>query len=191
MIRPLMLASLLILTTAVAHGKECKGVSFPERLQVDGTELTLNGLGMRKATFLKVNVYVAALYVTRPSRDPKLLLQSTGPEELILHFVRDVGVDDLTKAWNEGFERNSKEQLAAFKDRIARLNGWMSDMKSGQRLTFIRRPGAGVEVQVNGTAKGSIEGDDFARALLAIWLGASPPNPELKQGLLGVGACEG
>lgn len=181
-------ASLLMLATVVAHGKECLSVSFPERMRVDGSELTLNGLGVRKATFLKVNVYVAALYVGRPSRDPKALVEANGPDELILHFVRNVGVDDLTKAWNEGFERNSKQQLPALKERIAKLNGWMSDMKAGQRLTFIRRPGAGIEVSVDGTVKGTIQGDDFARALLSIWLGATPPNPELKQGLLG-GEC--
>ena len=62
-------------------------------------------------------------------------------------------------------------------------------MKSGQRLTFTRRPGAGIEVDVQGAVKGTIEGDDFARAFLAIWLGATPPNPELKKGLLGQ-ACE-
>ncbi len=36
--------------------------------------------------------------------------------------------------------------------------------------------------------KGTIEGDDFAKALLAIWLGGDPPNPEIKAGMLG-GAC--
>lgn len=183
-----LLMSVLGLATATAHAKECLGVSFPDRMRVDGSELTLNGLGARKATFLKVNVYVAALYSQQPSRDPKPLLAASGPDELILQFVRNVGVDDLTKAWNEGFERNSKQQLPAFKERIAKLNSWMTDMKTGQRLTFIRRPGTGIEVGVNGTVKGTIEGDDFARALLSIWLGETPPNPELKVGLLG-GDC--
>jgi hypothetical protein len=178
-----------MLVNAAAHGKECLGVNFPDRMRVDGSELTLNGVGVRKATFLKVNVYVAALYSAKPSRDPKALVAASGPDELILHFVRDVGVDDLTKAWNEGFERNSKQQLPAFKERIAKLNGWMSDMKTGQRLTFVRRPGVGIEVGVDGAVKGIVEGDDFARALLSIWLGENPPNPELKQGLLG-GECK-
>jgi len=40
----------------VAHGKECQGVTFPEQAQVDGSTLRLNGLGLRQATFLKVNV---------------------------------------------------------------------------------------------------------------------------------------
>jgi hypothetical protein len=184
-----LLASLLTLATAPAHAKECLSVSFPDRMRVDSSDLTLNGLGARKATFLKVNVYVAALYVGKPSKDPKALVAASGPDELLLHFVRNVGVDDLTKAWNEGFERNSQQQLPAFKERIAKLNSWMSDMKTGQRLSFIRRPGAGIEVGVDGAVKGTIEGDDFARALLSIWLGETPPNPELKQGLLG-GECK-
>jgi len=61
-------------------------------------------------------------------------------------------------------------------------------MKTGQRLTFTHKPGAGIQVNVNGTVKGTIKGDDFARAFLSIWLGANPPNPGIKSGLLG-GAC--
>jgi hypothetical protein len=185
----LLIASLLASIASIAHGKQCNGIEFPERVQVDATDLSLNGLGIRKATFLKVNVYVGALYVAQPSQDAGELLASLGPYELVLHFVRDVGAADLRNAWNEGFAKNAKEQLPALQDRIARLNGWMDDIKKGQRLTFIREPGMGIEVDVNGVTKGAIEGEDFARAFLAIWLGPSPPNPELKSGLLG-GACK-
>ncbi len=75
------------------------------------------------------------------------------------------------------------------KERIATLNGWMVDMKTGQRLTFIRRPGVGIQVDVNGAVKGTIAGEDFARAFFSIWLGPLPPNLDLKLGLLG-GQCE-
>jgi hypothetical protein len=176
------------LTAGAAHGKECKGVTFPDQAQVEGSSLTLNGLGLRQATFLKVNVYVAALYVAKTSSDPAAILGSGTPSELILQFVRDVGADDLRKGWSEGFEKNSKGQLPALKDRIAMLNGWMADVKTGERLTFTNKPGAGVTVNVNGTVKGTIKGDDFAKAFLSIWLGADPPNPEIKAGMLG-GAC--
>ena len=43
-------------------------------------------------------------------------------------------------------------------------------------------------MNVNGAVKGTIKGDDFAKAFLSIWLGGDPPNPEIKAGLLG-GAC--
>jgi hypothetical protein len=172
----------------VAHGKECKGVAFADQAQVDGSALTLNGLGLRQATIFKVNVYVGALYVAKTSSDANAILGANAPYELILHFVRDVGAGDIRKGWEEGFEKNAKAQLPALKDRIARLNGWMADVKSGQKLTFSFKPGAGVSVDVSGVAKGTIDGDDFGKAFLSIWLGGEPPNPELKSGLLG-GAC--
>lgn len=179
---------LATVAAAPAHGKECKGISFPDQAQAGGSALVLNGLGLRQATAFKVNVYVAALYVAQASADANAILASNTRKELILHFVRDVGGADLSKAWQEGFENNAKAQLAALKERIEKLKGSMADMKTGQRLTFVARPGAGVEVNVNGTLKGTIEGDDFAKAFLSIWLGAEPPNPGLKAGLLG-GAC--
>ena len=172
--------------TAVA--KECHGINFPEQVQVQASPLMLNGLGLRQATMLKVNVYVAALYVAQKSTDANAILASNTPKKLVLHFVRDVDGADLKKAWDEGFEHNAKEQLPALKARIEQLKGWMADMKSGQQLAFTYKPGAGIEVDVNGAVQGTVEGDDFARAFLAIWLGAKPPNPDLKAGLLG-GAC--
>jgi hypothetical protein len=181
----LLLPFLLAAGAPSAQEATCRDITFPRHLQVNGSDLTLNGLGVRKATFLKVNVYVAALYVAQPSGDAKTIIESDKPQQLTLQFVRNVGVEDLRKAFVEGFERDPS---AALKERVARLNGWMSDMKTGQRLIFVRLPHSGVQVSVNGVQKGLIEGDDFARALISIWMGATPPNPELKSGLLG-GEC--
>jgi hypothetical protein len=179
---------ILALGTSTARSKECKGVTFADQIQVDGSSLTLNGLGLRLATALKVKVYVAGLYVAKTSSDPSALLGATTPSELILQLVRNVDADDLRKSWSEGFEKNAKDQLPALKERIATFNGWMPSVKTGDRLIFIHKPGAGVQFEVNGAMKGTIEGDDFAKALLSIWLGAYPPNPEVKAGLLG-GPC--
>jgi hypothetical protein len=181
----LFLTLLLATTAAQAQEATCRDISFPRHLEVSGSDLTLNGLGVRKATFLKVNVYVAAYYVGLPGHDPKPLIESEGPQQLILQFVRNVGVDDLRKAFVEGFERTKATGL---QDRVARLNSWMTDMKTGQRLAFVRLPHSGVRVTVNGVEKGVIDGADFSRALMSIWLGPEPPNPELKAGLLG-GEC--
>src|ERR1700753_2697852 len=79
----------------LAQERQCRDIAFPEHLQVSGADLALNGLGVRKATFLKINVYVAALYVTRPTHEAGPLINAVTPQELVLHFVRDVGVDDL------------------------------------------------------------------------------------------------
>jgi chalcone isomerase-like protein len=181
----------LMATTAFGIGtaqcKECHGISFPEQTQSDGAALTLNGLGMRQATLFKVNVYVAALYVAKPTADPNVLLGAAAPYQLILHFVRSVDASDISKGWVEGFARNAQAQAPGLQERIAMLTRWMTDIKSGQRLQFSFKPGAGLQVNVNGAMKGTISGDDFGRAFLSIWLGV-PPNPEVKSGMLG-GAC--
>jgi len=114
-----MLMTLVVtaaLGSGIAQGKECEGVIFPGQAQVEGSSLTLNGLGLRQATAFNVNVYVAALYVARTSGDPNDLLGSHTPSKLILQFVRSVGADDIRKGWSEGFEKNSKDQLPALKE---------------------------------------------------------------------------
>jgi hypothetical protein len=70
-------------------------------------------------------------------------------------------------------------------ERIATLNGWMAGVKTGERLTFTHKSDMGLQVNVIGAAKGVIKGGDFAKVFLAIWLGADPPNPEIKAGMLG------
>jgi hypothetical protein len=55
--------------------------------------------------------------------------------------VRSVGADDLTKAWTEGFAQAAPAQVDVLRTRLATLNSWMSDVKSGQRFVFLRRPG--------------------------------------------------
>ena len=88
---------------------------------MEGSAATLNGLGLRQATVLKVNVYVAALYVVKPSTDADAILATNTPKELTLHFVRHVSSTDLTEAWEEGFANNAKEQIPVLKERIELL----------------------------------------------------------------------
>ena len=173
----------------VANAKECLKVSFPDQATVEGSTLALNGLGLRQATILKVNVYVAALYVTKVSTDPSVILGTSAPKQIILHFVRSVDRSELNKAWDEGFESNASEQHPALKARLDKLKSFMADMKSGERLTFTHKPGAGGWVDVGGAVKGTVDGDDFAKTFFSIWLGSHPPNANLKAGLLG-GPCE-
>jgi len=188
MFRQFALASLALLTLS-AHGKECKGVQFPESIDVHGTSLTLNGVGLRTATVFSVNVYVAAIYVVKPTSDPGSILGSSGPTQLTLHFMRGLSAGSMRNAWSEGFsQQGSPQQMAPFKERLDKLQSWMSDVKAGQQMTFTRLPGEGLTVALDGTALGTLPGDDFARAFLAIWLGEHPPTPALKSGLLG-GAC--
>ncbi len=166
---------------------QCHGVAFAPQVAVDGTSLVLNGLGLRQATLFRVNVYVAALYLPRASHDPQSILDSPGPAELVLHFVRNVSARDLREHFLEDFGKSAPQEMPALRQRIGELHTFLSDVKSGERMVFVRVPGSGVRLELHGVRK-TIAGNDFGRALFSIWLGSSPPNPELKAGLLG-GSC--
>lgn len=176
---------LLSLMMDAAQGKECKGINFPDQVEVGGTHLRLNGLGVQKATFLKVDVYVGALYVTATSGDPTPLIDSDAPQELVLHFLRNVNAEVVRKEWTRDFVHVAPDRPLSLMQRVATLNTWLSDVKSDEQLTFIRQPREGIQVIVNGLVKGVIPGDDFSRDFMSIWLGAVPPSPGLKKGLLG------
>jgi hypothetical protein len=145
------LLAVTVLGAAPIAAAECDDVTFAEQTSVGASTLKLNGLGLRLATMLKVKVYVAALYVQDPTRDPKAILDASTPKQLVLHFVRGVDSGELEDAWDEGFEANAKAQLAALQPRIAQLKSWMADMKTGELLTFTSTPGAGLEVNVGGS----------------------------------------
>jgi hypothetical protein len=185
-------AALLFLGTgfaATAAARECDGVSFPEHIQAHGQTLTLNGLGLRKATVFGIKVYVGALYVAHPTADAAAILSSKQPVQIELRFTFHVTAGQLRGAWQEGFEKSAHAQLPQLAGRIAQLDGWMTGVGSGQRMTFLRIPGVGIQYALDGAVQGTIPGDDFATAFLAIWLGSSPPSPALRAGLLG-GDCK-
>jgi hypothetical protein len=179
----IVIALLVGLATANAGTKA--GVTMPDAKRVANKQLVLNGMGLREATWLKIDVYVAGLYVQTPSSDPAKLVAADEVKVLVLRFVRDVGRGDIVKAWREGFENNATVPLARIQPSIDRLNAWMPKFEDGDTLMFSYVPGTGVEVSVNGTRKGVIEGEDFARSLFSIWLGPKPPTGDLKRGLLG------
>ena len=186
---PAIIGLLLTLTMATAQGKECRGINFPGGVDVGSTGLTLNGLGLQKATFFRVDVYIGALYVTATSGDPSALINADGPQELIVHFLRNVSVEDVRKEWTRDFTHVAPDRPISLMRKVATLNTWLSDVKRDERLTFIRQPGDGIQVIVDGVVKGTIPGDDFSRTFMSIWLGAAPPSPELRRGLLG-GKCD-
>jgi hypothetical protein len=187
MVGKALFAMAALWATGSAVGAECLDAVFPGHLQLQGTSLTLNGLGVRKATLFRVNVYVAALYVPHPTTDARALIDSSGPFELDLQFVRGVGAKSIRDGFAEGFAGSAANQ-PALQPRIATLNSWMEDIRAGERMSFVGIPGRGVQFSFAGKLKGIIPGEDFTRALLSIWLGEHPPNPELKSGLLG-GPC--
>lgn len=187
--RPVVTALVILLgiSTPVA-ARDVGGVQVPDSLRVAGAEppLVLNGAGYRKKLF--VEVYVGALYLTAPATQASRVLDASGTRVMRLAFVREVGAGKLTAAWNDGFTANhGGTELAALRARLDRFNGLMRDVRRGDVLRLDLLPSGATEVRFNDELRGRVDGADFQRALLKVWLGDEPADASLKQALLGGG----
>lgn len=177
-----VLITTLLAAPALAE-RELAGVKVPDTRTVEGTTVKLNGLGLRLATMLKVKVYVMALYLESPSNDAAAIIASQDAARIELHMLRDVEAKDMRKAWEEGFE-NNYQGSADLSAELEALKAATGDLKEGEVLAF-DFSGEKVTVSSNGTPTGTIEGAEFRRAMMSVWLGRKPPNKEVKAGVLG------
>jgi hypothetical protein len=183
--RALIAAGVCLFLVASARAAQLAGVSMPDSALVAGKTLKLNGQGLRTKLFFKI--YVAGLYVENPTHDAMTIIAADEPKKIVMHFLYGkVTQRQLIEAWNEGFQANSPAEAGKLSSEISQLNAWMSDITSGQEISFTYDPAAGTTVEFAGLKKGTIPGPDFMKALFRVWLGDKPPTKDLKMGLLGV-----
>jgi hypothetical protein len=177
-----ILVGVLVWLAGAVLAVEIAGVKPSDTITVEGKTLKLNGAGLR--TKLMFKVYVASLYLETPSKDAAAIVSSDQIKSMRLSILRSLTGAKVSEAIEEGFEKNSKAQMGALKPRLTKLGTMIPNVESGDviELTFV--PGKGTVVTVKGAEKGVIEGKDFADALFAVWLGASPVQEDLKRELL-------
>lgn len=182
----LLLAALSL--GAAAHSAEIAGVKIDETVRVAGTDLKLNGAGLRSKAIFKV--YAMGLYLQEKQATSAATLAATGPKRVHMHMLRDVDADDLSEALADGVKANHTEaEVKALAPRLVILTALMNEIKeakTGLAIDLDWLPGAGTQVTMGGQARGKpIPGEDFYRALLRIWVGDNPVSSDLKKSLLG------
>ncbi len=192
LLQAMILGHFLIVPAIFAADSDFVTVSdtkFATTTKVNGTDLVLNGAGLR--TKFLVKVYTLGLYVPQKSNSAKSLVQVSTPEMIEIHMLRTISADTFADALNEGLAaNNSKDALAKLKPQIDQLEATMKGAGKTKendviRLSYI--PGSGTQVLLNGTKLGdSIGGGaDFYSALLKIWLGDNPIDKSLKDSIVG------
>jgi hypothetical protein len=176
---------LLLLAAAPAFAAEVAGVKIEEQTRVANAELALKGAGLRKRAFFQV--YAIGLYVADRKADP---IAQSGAKRVAIHMLRDVGADTFTAALSDGIRDNHGDAEAkALEPRVAQLGAILAEVKlakKGMAITLDWVPGSGTQVTIDGKSSGKlIEGEDFYRGLLRIWLGGKPVQDDLKKALLG------
>jgi Chalcone isomerase-like len=163
---------------------ELDGVTLPDTERVAGTELRLNGIGLRSYSVFQVPIYVAGLYLVRPSNDANQILHSPDTKLLEIRFVHDVSVEQSRKAWRDGFERNCVSPCQVAPQDVERFLSFVPAVRKGDSYSLLFTA-EGAEVISNGHRIGSVPDPLFAQAMLTTFLGPQPPTPRLKRELLG------
>jgi hypothetical protein len=187
--RALVCAGCLAYATAVPAQAAAEG--FDESVTLAGQTLQLNGAGL-KSIFI-VKSYVAALYVPERSQVAQRLIAQSGPRRLAMRMLADKSAARLVRSFGAGLRNNhdSIERIAMQSqiDTLLATLEQIGTLRQGDLVTFDLIDST-TRIAVNGTPTGQpIEGERFYAALLRIFLGEQPADPELKRGLLGIDAA--
>jgi len=174
------LALLLVLPPSAAVAAELAGVSMDASTSIGGETMTLQGQGLR--TKFRFKVYVGGLYLSTPDADP---VASSGGKAIKMHMLRALDASKVADSIEVGFEKNSAAEMGALRDRLDTLKAMFPSVKAGDIVTLAWIPGRGTVVWNGTTELGSIEGEDFARALFKVWFGGDPVQGDLRDGMLG------
>lgn len=188
-IAPLVCMTLLLLAVAcnAVHGKEVAGVRVDPEARVGGIKLVLNGAGLRQK--FMVDVYILGLYLPERTTVAEAVTDVAGTRRISLTFLRDVSAQALIEALHEGVRDNSSDaefaRLKASADALAATMRPLGIAKMGDTVALDYLPEKGSQVVMNGQPVGlPIPGRELYRALLRIWLGHRPVDPDLKRALL-------
>ena len=177
-------ALLALSLTLPAGAGTLAGVTLPDKAEVGGQTLALNGLGLRTKFFIKV--YVGGLYLPQKEKAAAKVMSQDVPRRMVMHFLYSVSKEQMCDAWKEGLEQNTPKAPADVKKSFTQLCAWMEPIPKGNELVLTYVPGKGTEVQVNGKAKGTVEGKATSDAILGTWIGPDPgPGADFKKAVLG------
>jgi hypothetical protein len=183
--RNLVTVVLGLALVASVQAMDVGGVNIPDKANVGGQDLVLNGAGVRSRAIFKV--YVGSLYVPAKVKTAADVYAKS-PRRVQLNMMRDVTSDQMVEALTDGLNQaNSAADAGAVKAQMAELAGILKSigqLKEGNVLAFDFVDG-GTQVSLNGQAKGKIAGDAFNKALFNAWIGDKPVQDDLKKAMLG------
>ena len=181
--------AILSWTSIPVQGAKMLGLKFDDEVTFEGQKLFLNGMGVRKADValgLRVDVYVATLYLDALSKDAKAIIASKSPKLVRIGYARSVGKEKSRETWTANFEKICKEPTSfCFKEREVFMNQFipaLEDIEEDQFQEFWISD-KGLRFKSHKKEKLNLQGTELGRFLLHVWL-LNPPNPEVAEGLL-------
>lgn len=181
-----LVAAVAVLLGSVSSSAEAAADrGFAGTLTVDDTELARNGVGLCEWGVFSIDLYRAALYLERTTSDAREVIESQQVKRVELIFERGLSQSQMRKAYRAAYEANSGAKASEIEARVQDFCSLLRAVEAGERLAITVLPGEGTRLEIGGEVLGTIRGEDFARATMALYVGVHPPSAELKRGLLG------
>lgn len=136
-------------------------------------------------TFLGFGVYDAHLWATPGF---SVLDYDRHAFALVLTYLRDFSGQAISQRSVAEMRRQPGATDAQLESWARRMNEVFPDVRKGDRLTGIHRPGQGARFHINGQLAGHLPDADFSRRFFGIWLSAQTSDPRLRDTLAAPGA---
>ena len=137
--------------------------------------------GKGRLTVWGFDVYDASLWVTPGFKADKL---TALPFALELAYLRDFTNTDIAERSIVEMRRSATISEAQAKAWTAAMQRVIPNVKKGDRITGVYRPGTGATFLVNGKSAGEIMDAEFARLFFGIWLSPKTSEPKVRSALL-------
>ena len=185
--RVLALVVVLFFLSVPLHAAEPATQRFEPVTRVADAPLKLNGEGIRSLYSLKA--YAIGLYLGAPADSLDSAMAVPGAKRIEIVSMVDVPAEHFNKPLIRGIKKNlPRDEYEAMQPRIKAFSEQVlaiGAVKSGSRLALDWIPGRGTRIVVDGQPSSTmIEGEDFFRSLLAVWIGPVPTQDDLKVQLL-------
>ncbi len=154
----------------------------PQPQEVQAALPVAQAAGGGKLTFWGFEIYNAALWVEQGFRHSDFARHAFALE---LNYLRSFTARDIAERSLQEMERLAPitpEQAEQWQQALAAS---FPDVKRGDRITGVHRPGEGVRFFTNGKLTGEIRNAAFAKLFFGIWLSPATREPVLRQSLLG------
>ena len=112
------------------------------------------------------------------------------PMALELAYLRDFTAADIVERSLKEMRRSASVPATQAQQWTAEMLRVFPDVKAGDRVLFLHRPGISASFWLNGRPVGEIADPEFARLFFGIWLSPQTSEPAMRLALLGSTARE-
>jgi hypothetical protein len=176
---PLLALLLALLPSLPAQAQRTAAQVPAELAQTDSSFVPRGQVRFRVWGF---EVYDASLW-SSPGFSPDAF--DAQPLALELRYLRDFSAQDIAQRSLKEMQRQSALKPEQDKRWLAEMLRVFPDIRKGDRLLGLHRPGQGAVFWFNGQLRGEIRDADFARLFFGIWLSPRTSEPALRSALLG------